>query len=168
MEVKTVYLSLGSNQGDRIEYLKKALERLQTFGQVIRCSNVYETPAWGFESDDTFFNICTEFTTTLSPFELLDRIHEIEKSLGRIRSAKKGYESRPIDLDIILFNDLILDSENLKIPHPEYSKRDFVLFPLNDLVPDYFDQQLNKTVHEMTMELNSKTIIKCLNLRLFN
>lgn len=166
MELNTVYLSLGSNLGDRIKLLEKSIAELNHQGKVIRCSKVYETPPWGFESQDHFLNICLEYQTPLTPFELLDRINEIEFDLGRIRNPSAGYESRPIDIDIIFFNNLQMDSERLTIPHPEYSKRIFVLAPLNDLVPNHRDLLLKKTISELHSTIQYLETIKCLQVAL--
>jgi 2-amino-4-hydroxy-6-hydroxymethyldihydropteridine diphosphokinase len=166
MELNTVYLSLGSNLGDRIKLLEKSIAKLNQQGKIIRCSKVYETPPWGFESQDHFLNICLEYQTPLTPIELLDYINEIELDLGRIRNQSLSYESRPIDLDIIFFNNLQIVSERLTIPHPEYSKRIFVLAPLNDLVPDYLDSQLKKTIRELRNTIQYSETIKCLQVAL--
>jgi 2-amino-4-hydroxy-6-hydroxymethyldihydropteridine diphosphokinase len=164
MEISITYLSLGSNLGDRIEFLRKAIQELNKIGKVHRCSKVYETPAWGFESEDDFLNICLEFHTELPPLELLNGINNIERSLGRVRKENTGYQSRPIDIDIIFFDDLNLNLQNLKIPHPEYSKRNFVLLPLMDLVPDRIDSFFGKSIKSLLDELANKGNIKCLQI----
>lgn len=166
MEINTAYLSLGSNIGDRLNFLQKAISELREFGEVTRCSRVYETPAWGFECDDHFLNVCLEFKTLRSPNDLLTDINKIENSLGRIRSNTEGYESRPIDIDIIFYNDLNIDTDNLTIPHPAYWKRNFVLVPLNDLVPEFTDHQLGKSVKTLLDELKDFSNIKCLQIPL--
>lgn len=168
MEISTTYLSLGSNLGDRLKFFQKAISQLNKKGEVTRCSQVYESPAWGFESDDQFLNICLEFKTHLSPTQLLKEINQIETLLGRVRISDSGYQSRPIDIDIIFYNALIINTENLNIPHSEYWKRNFVLFPLNDLVPDHMDPKLGKSVKTLLEELKDDSKIKCLNVPINN
>lgn len=140
----TVTLSLGSNLGDRKMYLRQAVGLLEKeAGTVIKQSSVYETDSWGFDSFP-FLNQVVVLSTDLSPFELLERIKEMEIRLGRDKkSVKEGsqavYSDRTIDIDILFFDDLEIRSEELTIPHPKIAERDFVLLPLRELgipVPD--------------------------------
>jgi 2-amino-4-hydroxy-6-hydroxymethyldihydropteridine diphosphokinase len=166
MEINTVYLSLGSNIGDRQKSLCLALKKLNLHGKINQVSKVYETASWGFDSSDKFLNICIELSTQLSPLELLDQIHEIENELGRIRSNTNGYESRSIDIDIVFFNQLKLENERLTIPHKEYTKRAFVLFPLSDLALKYVDPTNELTVEQHLSVLLDPSDVQCLQITL--
>ena len=128
-----VYISLGSNQGDKFKNLQDAIDLIFTkIGKVNIISRVYKSPAFGFDGDE-FLNTCICIETELNPKALLKGLIAIEKSLGRVRTKKNGYESRSIDLDIIFFEDEIVNIKKLTIPHPEMQNRKFVLLPLNDI-----------------------------------
>lgn len=130
---RETYLSLGSNQGNKLQNLQAAIHFLvQYTGHISRISSVYQTRAWGFEAED-FYNICVTLTTSLSPEELLERILEIEQKLGRVRKNDKKYSSRTIDIDILLFEDEVIFSPNLIVPHPRMAERKFVLVPLAEI-----------------------------------
>ena len=164
MELNIAFLSLGSNLGDRLNFLNRAIKNLNTKGKVIRSSQVYETAAWGFETEDNFYNICLEYHTFLNSIELLNFLQEIELTLGRIRTGQTGYTSRSIDIDIIFFNDSICETSELTIPHPHYSKRRFVLAPLNELVPKLIDPKMGKSVETLLNELKDDGFIKSLEM----
>jgi len=128
-----VYLSLGSNMGNRFEYLQSAVNALfEEVGSIMKISSVYETPAMGFDGD-SFLNCAVWLQTDLKPAAVLKQILRIEKTMGRKRNASKTYTSRPIDIDIIFIDDLIIETEKLIVPHPEMQKRKFVLQPLAEL-----------------------------------
>lgn len=132
------YISLGSNQGDRFHYLQLAIQDIhENVGNIKAISKVYQSPSWGFNSDD-FLNCCIHVTTLLAPEKLLDSLLAIEERLGRKRNNTEGYEARTIDLDIIYYDELHLVTNKLTIPHPQLANRKFVLQPLADLVPDNF------------------------------
>lgn len=164
MELNIAFLSLGSNLGDRLNFLNRAIKNLNTKGKVIRSSQVYETAAWGFETEDNFYNICLEYHTFLTSIELLNFLQEIELTLGRIRTGQTGYTSRSIDIDIIFFNESICETFELTIPHPHYSKRRFVLAPLNELVPKLIDPKMGKSVETLLDELKDDGFIKSLEM----
>ncbi|ESU23238.1 2-amino-4-hydroxy-6-hydroxymethyldihydropteridine pyrophosphokinase [Flavobacterium enshiense DK69] len=147
-----VVLSLGSNQGDRLENIQTCISLIhKTVGTVIRVSKVYETPSWGFESED-FYN-CTLLLHTVLPAEkLLTKILEAEKQLGRIRNGQLGYQARIIDIDIITFDDLVIETETLHIPHPQMQNRLFVLLPMQDLNHDWHHPKTNKSIAELITE----------------
>ncbi|MCQ0110438.1 2-amino-4-hydroxy-6-hydroxymethyldihydropteridine diphosphokinase [Zhouia amylolytica] len=146
---KRAYLSIGSNQGEKYENLQKTVDRLnQQAGHVVASSKIYTSPAWGFESDD-FLNACLAIDTTLNPEELLKVMLKIEESLGRVRSDQKGYAARTIDIDIIFYEDEIIDTSILKVPHPYLELRKFVLLPLADIAPNKIHPKLNKSVTEL-------------------
>lgn len=133
---KTVYIALGSNEGNRFDFLQKALDEIQKrVGEVIKVSSVYETPAWGFEGN-AFLNACVSVSSRFEPQKILDTLLKIENSLGRKRNMGAGYQNRTIDLDIVLFEDEVHDSEVLQVPHPQMTTRKFVLLPLADIAAD--------------------------------
>jgi 2-amino-4-hydroxy-6-hydroxymethyldihydropteridine diphosphokinase len=145
----TVLLSLGTNMGDKLENLQTCISVLhKTVATVIKVSNVYETPTWGFEGA-AFYNCAIAIHTHKSAQKLLSEIVKVEKKLGRIRTNSEQYESRSIDIDIISFNDEIIETENLKIPHIQLQNRKFVLFPMRDIAPKWKHPKLNKTISEL-------------------
>lgn len=127
------YLGLGTNMGDRENYLKSAINLLNDNENIIvtNKSKIYETKAWGYTKQDDFLNICIEIKTSLNEYELLKICQEIELKLNRERIIRWG--PRTIDIDILFFNDITLDDEKLYIPHPRISERAFVLIPLMDI-----------------------------------
>ena len=145
----TITLSLGTNMGHKLENLLTCIEAIHhTIGTIIQVSKVYETPAWGFEGE-AFYNCVVSIHTHKSAPKVLSQILKLEKELGRIRSHTGNYESRKIDIDIISFNDEIIETESLKIPHIHLHNRKFVLFPLRDVAPKWNHPKLNKSVSEL-------------------
>ncbi len=132
-----IILALGSNLGDRAANLSSAIKELNTIGEVVSVSHAYESDAWGFESTNRFMNIVITFETSLAPLALLDEIQDIERRLGRETKTATAYTDRPIDIDIIDYNGMVLSSERLMLPHPHLHKRNFVLFPLCDVAPEW-------------------------------
>ncbi|MDO4228854.1 MAG: 2-amino-4-hydroxy-6-hydroxymethyldihydropteridine diphosphokinase [Capnocytophaga sp.] len=159
-----VYISLGSNIGDRKGYLQSAVNDInKRIGQVEKISSVYETPAWGFDAE-AFYNVCLLVKTSLIPAQVLEILLDIEKNLGRIRKlGSSGYQSRTIDLDILLYDELIIDSDSLKIPHPQLQNRNFVLFPLSEIVPNKIHPILQKSIQELMLINNDKSEIQKAN-----
>lgn len=131
------YLSLGSNQGDREDYLHRALDLIKnTRGiSVTNISHIYETEPWGYENQTMFLNIAVEIETDLDPYQLLDSCQQIENALGRERQIHWG--PRTIDIDILDYQDCRLLTERLTIPHPYMEEREFVLMPLREIAPDH-------------------------------
>ena len=128
-----VVLSLGSNIGERKKNLLLAYQHIENhIGKIVKFSSYYENPSQGFDSDNDFMNTCIGIETSYQCQEVLDKIHWIEHAMGRKRT-KKGYEDRVIDIDIIFFGDQIIQQHGLKVPHPKYHERDFVLIPLKEL-----------------------------------
>jgi deoxyguanosine kinase len=161
-----VILSIGSNQGDRLHNIEKSIALLHRFtGTVIRISRVYETPAWGFESE-AFYNVAILMHTHKTPESLLESILLNEERLGRIRTNSEGYLPRTIDIDIISYNDECIASQSLTIPHPQMSNRLFVLIPLKDIKPDFVHPSLQKTVGELLNECNDRSECKAVTLLL--
>ena len=132
----TVYLSLGSNLGDREATMRRAIGLLnERVGSVDRQSSFIETEPWGFESTNKFLNMCVRLLTTLSPEQLLLATKQIERELGRTQKSVNGqYHDRPIDIDILMYDDVHLDSDDLKLPHPHMQEREFVMKPLREIL----------------------------------
>lgn len=132
----TVYLSLGSNLGDRHLAMRRAIALLgELVGTVDRQSTPIETEPWGFSSPNRFLNMCVRVLTPLSPERLLDVTKDIELRLGRtVKSVDGQYHDRPIDIDILMYDDLQLDTPSLTLPHPHMRERDFVMIPLREIL----------------------------------
>ena len=144
-----VVLSIGSNQGNRLENIESCINLIhQEIGTVIQVSKLYETPAWGFESD-AFYNCALLLHSYSSAQKILSQVLKVEKQLGRIRSDQQGYQSRIIDVDLIVFDDQIIESEKLQIPHPLMQNRKFVLLPMADLKLNWKHPVSQKTVSEL-------------------
>jgi len=135
--VRTTYLSLGSNLGNKFENLQLALNLIaEKMGVIVKISHIYKTASWGFESEE-FYNICIQVSTSLNPENILIAIQETELSLGRNRTSEKGYQARTIDIDVLLFDNEIIFSKELIVPHKEMLKRKFVLVPLAEIAPNF-------------------------------
>ena len=135
-----VFLGLGTNMGDRTEQIRTAVALIgERIGNVTRQSSVIETEPWGFESSNKFLNAVVCCETTLTPHQLLGATQQIERDMGRTTKSAKGktakpkYTDRPIDIDILLYDDITLDEPDLKIPHPLMLQRDFVMIPLREI-----------------------------------
>ena len=157
IKMHAVYLGLGSNMGDRRQNIEKAVALIgERVGEVVRQSSLMETEPWGFASDNLFLNGVILCQTELSPREVLQATQKIEREMGRKKSVKRGakneergarnelstvncqlstrhYQDRPIDIDILLYDDLCIDEPDLKIPHPLMEQRDFVMIPLREI-----------------------------------
>ena len=168
MEVKhLVYLSLGSNMGNRLLHLQKAIFELDSqAGTVVDVSSAYENPAMGFEGDD-FINICVGLETILDPFQLLNLLLKIELDHGRERFADGKYTSRPLDIDILYYDQYIIDEENLIVPHPHMPDRKFVLKPLADIAPQFYHPGSKKDTRNLLQESRDKTKLVKLDRKLF-
>jgi len=145
--VKTAYLGLGSNVGDRERHLRAAIERLRAVVNVLRVSPVYETDPVEFTEQRRFLNLVVEAGTELFPMQLLTRTARVERELGRVRTVANG--PRTIDIDILLYGKAIVRSVRLEIPHPRMTERRFVLAPLADLAPELRHPVSRRTVREM-------------------
>lgn len=144
-----VILSLGSNQGDRLQNIEDGLQLIhKKVGTVISVSKLYETPSWGFDSD-AFYNCALLIHTYAAAVEVLEKVLEIERQLGRVRGDGQGYQSRIIDIDLISFDSEIIDSSTLQIPHPLLQDRKFVLLPIQDLNIDWVHPVLGKSISEL-------------------
>jgi deoxyguanosine kinase len=163
-----VYISLGSNKGDRFKNLQDAINLIYIkIGKVDIISKVYNTPAFGFEGED-FLNTCIRIETAFKATDVLKKLLAIEKQLGRTRNKKKGYESRTIDLDVIFYDDDIISSKKLQVPHPEMDKRKFVLQPLHDIAPKITHPTAQKDIAEMLTECEDTSVLEPINIWLKN
>ncbi len=143
-----VFLSLGSNQGDRIGNLDKSIELIEyKCGKILNISSIYETAPWGNTDQDVFLNQVVEISTDLSPLELLDAVLQIEEKLGRVRLEHWG--PRLIDIDILFYGNQVIDEQNLSVPHIQIQHRNFVLVPFNEIAPDWFHPKMNMTIQEI-------------------
>lgn len=158
----TAYLSIGGNLGDRLSNLKRCIRLIaKNIGVIEAKSSIYETKAWGNENQPDFFNIAISVKTALDPNELLEQIHNIELKLGRNRLQHWG--ERTIDIDILFFDEMVIKTHNLTIPHPLLQERMFVLEPLNEIFPKFIHPILKKSVKELYKECKDKLSVRKLN-----
>lgn len=146
-----VYVGLGTNLGNKEENLRTAVYLInRKIGKVISLSSFYETAAWGFVSEHTFLNAAACIETTLSPTDILHFTQEIEREMGRKQKSVQGvYSDRPIDIDILLYDSLTLQTPELTIPHPLMTKRRFVMEPLAEIAPDFIHPVLHQSLSEL-------------------
>ena len=153
------YISTGSNLGDRLGFLQQGLDAVaQHIGEVLKVSSVVETPALGFDGN-SFLNACFLVETQMLSEEVLEKLLDIEKEFGRIRSIAKGYKNRTLDLDLLFYDDEIVKSEKLTLPHPQLQNRRFVLQPLAEIAPDKIHPVLQKTVAVLLKSCDDNTPI---------
>ncbi len=159
MNQHQLYMSLGSNMGDKFLHLQKAVNAVfEEIGAIEKISPVYETASWGFEAD-SFLNAALLVQTNFEVETVLAKVLEIEKKLGRNRKQTSEYESRIIDIDILYFDDTVFNSDNLQVPHPKIQERGFVLQPLNDIAPDVIHPVLKKSTSQLLEECTDATEI---------
>ena len=153
----TVYLGLGTNQGDRLANLKAARSALAPSIRLQRASPIYETEPWGYPDQPAFLNQVLEARTSLQPLDLLAYVKDLEVRLGRLPNFRYG--PRLIDIDILLYDDLLLDMPGLQIPHPRLAERAFVLVPLVDLAPDLCYPGGVLTMQQLLERISSKGVV---------
>jgi 2-amino-4-hydroxy-6-hydroxymethyldihydropteridine diphosphokinase len=147
-----VYLSLGSNTGNRQAFLTQALTHIEDrIGTIMKKSSLYETGSWGFVSEN-FLNQVVEVNTALVPLALIAECLDIEKGMGRERNNQEGYSPRVIDIDILFYDSLILQEEQLVIPHPHIHTRRFILVPLNEIAAELIHPVFHNTVSQLLAE----------------
>ena len=145
------YIAIGSNQGDRIDYCNKAITAITKFAVIKSFSSVYETEPVGVSDQPDFINCVVEIETALDPYKLLSKLLDIENELGRKRVDAGG--PRTIDLDLIFYDDLVIQGEDLIIPHPRVHLRRFVLEPLHEIAPDFIHPILKVSVSKLFDDL---------------
>ena|ERR1700690_2754205 len=150
------FLALGTNLGDRLANLRAALNAFSPEIKVVAESKVYETPPWGYEDQPAFLNMAVRCETALEPESLLKRIQQLEVELGREQSFRWG--PRLIDIDILFYDDLFLESESLTIPHPRLHERGFVLVPLVEIAPDFVHPVSKKKIKELLASVDIDNI----------
>lgn len=160
--MKKVYISLGSNLGNRMETIEKAYDRINlTCGRIVKQSSFYKTPPWGFASNQEFINTVIELETDLDVVQLLHNLKEIERIMGRNPRKKAAiYEDRLIDLDIIDFDQIIFNNEYLKVPHDKMHLRNFVVIPLAEIAPEWIHPITCKTIAYLQECLDEKDMIE--------
>ncbi len=152
-----VFLGIGTNLGDRESNLKEAMVRIEeSLGEILAASSVYETEPWGFKSKDQFLNMIVYIRTDLRPSGLLGRILMIEALMGRIRDDRE-YKSRIIDIDILLYDNEIIDGSTLVIPHPRLHERRFVLVPLCEIAPERIHPVFGKSFESLLKKCRDKS-----------
>ena len=144
----TVFLGLGSNLGDRQEHLRAGLQKIcERIGELKKVSGLYETEPWGVEGQNSYFNLAAEVTTPLLPLQLLQTLQEIEQECGRERKEKWG--SRTLDIDLLFFENYHFSLPELTVPHPRLTERNFVLYPLAEIAPDFVHPVRRLTLNQL-------------------
>lgn len=156
--MNSVFIALGSNLGNRLEYCQQAVNLLSEMGNIIKIAPIYEAAAYGYHEQGAFLNSALIFETDDSPLALLQKLKDIERQTGR--KSRFHWGPREIDLDIIFFDHLILNSQELTIPHPDFHNRQFVLQPLKDLEPGFLPPGFQQTVAELLEHLTDKSKLK--------
>ena len=146
-----VTLIFGGNQGDRKALLDEAIKEMSTIGKIEIRSSLYETAPWGFESENPFYNQIVVYNTELTPEEVLDQCQATEQQLGRVRTGTQ-FTSRTMDIDILFCDSQIINTPRLTVPHPRMAQRNFVLCPLNEIMPDFIHPVLGKKISELLLE----------------
>ena len=157
MDDHVVYLALGSNLGNRAANLKEAIAALPPQMEVKAKSKVYETPPWGYTEQEKFLNQVLMVRTYLKPEQLLKHLKRLEVALGRVASFRNG--PRLIDIDILFYDDLVFESQELVIPHPHMHKRGFVLLPMMDIAPDFVHPSRNQSIRKMIAGCDLRGIV---------
>lgn len=155
--IRPVYIGLGTNKGDRLQNLCSARAALPPQVTILAQSSVYETEPWGYEDQECFLNQVVRAETRLAPQGLLTYLKEIEEKLGRKPTFRMG--PRLIDLDILFYGDLVLDTEHLTIPHPRIPERAFVLVPLAEIAPHFVHPGLEKPISALVEKVDSEGVV---------
>jgi len=150
--MSNVFISIGSNLGNKYQNITSAISKLKKLGKILKISSLYITSPLENENQPYFYNCVVEINTKLKPKELLKKIKEIEKNIGR-KESKKRYQPRIIDLDILFYGKKIIKSKTLTIPHKKLHQRKFVLWPLAEIAPDFIHPVLKKTIKKIKDEL---------------
>ena len=152
-----IYLALGSNLGDREANLGAGLKALSPQVKILRESPIYETAPWGYEEQEDFLNMVVEAETSLEPEALLAQLKAVEEAVGRTPTFRYG--PREIDVDLLFYDDLVLETDELTIPHPHLHERAFVLVPLANLAPDLRHPTLGRMIKELVARVDSRGVV---------
>jgi 2-amino-4-hydroxy-6-hydroxymethyldihydropteridine diphosphokinase len=156
-----IFIGLGSNEGDSFQILSDAyLDLKKNVGYLIASSSIYETAPWGFESQNSFLNAVLKFETNHTPEEILNILQYLETKAGRKRNDSENYSDRTLDLDLLYYNDLISDREELEIPHPRISERLFVLKPMVEIDAEWIDVRHNKSMKQLLNDTMDSSLIE--------
>lgn len=150
------YLGLGTNKGERINYIESALMEIGKLEKthILKSSDIYETEPWGIREQNDYLNSVVEIDTKLNAEDLLKRLKEIEKTLGRTESIK--WHEREIDIDLLFYGDLVLENDFMKVPHHQIENRNFVLIPMNEIAPGFIHPVLNKKISVLLKDTKDK------------
>jgi 2-amino-4-hydroxy-6-hydroxymethyldihydropteridine diphosphokinase len=160
--IRMIFLGLGSNMGDRLLHLERACSFIsERAGEIVKKSACYETAAWGDTNQSNFYNLVIALESKLPPLVLINSLLEIESDMGRIRKQKWG--ARIIDIDILLYNNEIIDLPELKIPHPFLAERRFVLEPLAEIAPNVVEPVHKKSIATLLQQCPDSSMVKKIN-----
>lgn len=160
--MKKVILLCGGNKGNRAYYMDSAREMIeQTIGDVLQSSAIYESAPWGFQAEQKFYNQVVVVITRLAPSAILKKIWEIEKKLGRIRVGNQ-YSSRTIDIDILFYEQEIIDTPDLVVPHPQLHQRRFTLTPLAEILPHWVHPKFNQSIDVLLNQCTDSSSVEAI------
>jgi 2-amino-4-hydroxy-6-hydroxymethyldihydropteridine diphosphokinase len=158
--MKNVFLSIGTNLGNREKNLQQAIAEIHnSIGQVLMSSSIYQTEPWGFQAEEEFLNMVVKIESDFTPIVLLEKVLKTESEMGRVRGPEH-FSSRLIDIDILLYDNIIVDKENLKIPHPLLQERRFVLVPLCEIAAELIHPALKRSFAELLENCKDRGKVK--------
>jgi 2-amino-4-hydroxy-6-hydroxymethyldihydropteridine diphosphokinase len=154
-----IFLGIGTNLGEREDNISVAVSSIEKYiGRIVKSSSLFQTEPWGFEANNDFLNMVVKVETSLEPMVLIEQILSIETMLGRIRNGEQ-YSSRLIDIDLLLFENQVIDEKSLKVPHPLMQERNFVLIPLSEIAPDVVHPVFNVSISSLLFSSPDKSSV---------